>query len=202
VTKAALIGCLGGLLLVSQPELAARMSGVAALAVLPALGAGLWASRHASGLWQRLPEAMTHVDICRRAVAPLRRCVGVLLLGALARLVGGTFALSIAFFYLVPTLDPSAANLTVPLMEVGTFGLVMFVAGLLDAFRRTWSAVLVIAVSLFTIHALDAAAAAGFPATVGGFLPVLAGGAASLAVGVSVLLAVFREPDRAFATTM
>ncbi len=88
VACAALLGGLGGLLLVSGPSLGGPFGDATLLAVMPSLVGGVWAGRYSSRIWQRLPHALTAVDVrCRNPRAPLRLAVASVLVAALARLV-------------------------------------------------------------------------------------------------------------------
>lgn len=202
VAKAAAIGGLGGLLLISAPTLTGPAPGAALLAVLPPLAAGIWAGKHASELWLRLPAALEKVDVRRRVVWPLRRVVAGVLLGAVARLIGGATLLSAALFLSLVAVDAPTAHLPYSMVQLGAFALVMFLSGLLDAFHRPVAAMLVLACSLVAVHALTIGGPGWLTAAVDGTLPVLCAAVIALVLALGKLSLVFREPDQAFAALL
>jgi hypothetical protein len=200
VARAALLGGLGGLLLVSGPFLGGPAGGATLLAVMPSLAGGVWAGRYSSRIWQRLPHAMTAVDVRRRnRRAPLRRAVAAVLLAALARLVAATLVLSLGLHLVLVAVHVSTAVLDVSMVELGVLAAILFLAGLLDAFRRPWGSALVLVTALVLVHALQVAPAAAFPSSAKDSLPVLVAGLCSLVLGACLLNRVFDEPDRAYA---
>ncbi len=85
------------------------------------------------------------------------------------------------------------------MVELGVLAVIIFLAGLLDAFRRPWSPALVLVTALVLVHALQVAPAAAFPSSAKDCLPVLVAGLCSLVLGACLLNRVFDEPDRAYA---
>jgi len=88
--------------------------------------------------------------------------------------------------------------LGVGLVELAVFATVVFLAGLLEAFRRPGSAAAVLVAALLTGQLLPTGST-GVAGAAAGTLPVLAGGIAACCVAALRLGRVFREPDQAFA---
>lgn len=96
----------------------------------------------------------------------------------------------------------STAVLDLSMFELGVLAVIMFLAGLLDAFRRPRGSALVLVTALGLVHARQVAPAAAFPSSAGGCLPVLAAGLCSLVLAAFLLNRVFDEPDRTYAILM
>lgn len=200
VACAAMLGGLVGLLLVSTTSLSGPVGATTLLAMTPSLVAGAWAGRYSSRIWQRLPRALTAVDV--RSVntrVTLRLAVAGVLAAALARLVAAVVVVSLGLHLVVAEVSTSTDGLDLAMVELGVLAVILFLAGLLDAFRRPRASALVLVAALLLIHALRSAPSAVFPLDSGVGLPFLAAGLASLVLASLLLNRTFDEPDRTYA---
>ncbi|MEZ0164202.1 hypothetical protein AB2L27_05405 [Kineococcus sp. LSe6-4] len=165
------------------------------IALVPCLLGTVWASRHLNRIWTVLLAALASTDFGDRSSRRHRRVFGRIIVGAFGRLVLLTAAVSVLTYALVHSVATSGRGLALLLLGLGCFGVVGFVAALLESFSR------LLAAGVVAVVAVVVAAAAASGRLPGPDLPPLA--AAAVAAAVVALWPVARlvsQPDRTLAT--
>lgn len=195
--------CIGGgtgLLIISDPAVEwSSGEPFPVVALVPSLLAGLWAGRHLNRIWTVLLDALASTRLTGRLDGPTWRVFAGIVLGALARLVAATAVLSLAAAALLADTPARQSELLYLLGGLGAFGLVNFLAVLLESFARVRSAALVVGAALAAAATVVLAPAGLLPAQLAP-LP-----AAALAAGLAAVVPVVRlvrRPSRTLATLL
>ncbi|WP_369070215.1 hypothetical protein [Kineococcus terrestris] len=171
------------------------------VALLPSLLGGLAASRRLDSVWTVLVAALAVTTVQERAAARprLARVFARIVAGATARLLlvaAVCSALLLAVLQALPGPGAPVRELVPLLAGLAAFGLVGFLAGLLETFTRAVGAVLVVAAAL---AGSSAAALTGLVDVVPGLLVAAAAASAAALVPLARLV---RHPDRTLATAL
>ncbi|WP_432564492.1 hypothetical protein [Kineococcus sp. SYSU DK003] len=193
---AGLIGGTTALLIVFDPTVEwSSWRPFPVVALIPSLLGTVWASRHLNRIWTVLLDALasTHFGD-RRSSRRSRRVFGGIIAGAFGRLVLMTAVVSVGVFLLVQPGATSGSSVVLLLLGLGCFGIVSFLAALLESFSRLLSAGAVVAVAVLVSLA-----------TVAGLLPwpgppLLAAAVAALVAAVVPVGRLVSQPDRTLAT--
>lgn len=192
---AAAVGGTTGLLIVLEP--AAEWSSGApfpVFALVPSLLASAWAGHHLNRIWTVLLGALASTSLLDRDARPTWRVFAGIVLGAVSRLLLGTALLSAVSLLLAP--EKTQSLLFRLLVGLGAFGVVNFVAALLESFSRVGSAMLVAASALVASLAGIAVPLAWLASASPLVLAALVAGL----VAVVPIIRLVRQPDRTIAT--
>lgn len=165
------------------------------VALVPSLLGSVWAGRHLNRIWTVLLDALASTDLGDRASRRNRRIFGGIIAGALGRLVLLTGLVSVLVFVLVRPGATSGRGLALLLLGLACFGVVGFLAAVLESFSRLAAAALVVGAAL----AASVAGVLGLSPWIQVPSLVLAAVAASV-VAVLPLRRLVSQPDRTLAT--
>lgn len=193
---AAMIGGLLALLIVMDPSVEwASTKPFPVLVLVPSLLGTIWAGRHLNRIWTVLLGALASTTLAERPIRRNWRVFTSIILGSFARLLLGTFVVSVLAFWTLRDTATSDIGLIRLLLGLAAFGVVGFLAALLESFSRLVGAAAVVIASL-----LAAVLALQGPITsLRGSSLIVAALAAIVAATVPIILLV-RHPDRTLAT--
>ncbi|WP_432502601.1 hypothetical protein [Kineococcus arenarius] len=165
------------------------------VALVPSLLGSVWAGRHLNRVWTVLLGSLASTDLGDRSSRRNRRVFGGIIAGALVRLVLLTAAASALTFLLVQPAATSERGLVLLLVGLGCFGVVGFVAALLESFSRLASAA---TVALAALGASAVVVSGALPWT--GVPPLAAAACTAAAVALVPIARLVSQPDRTLAT--
>jgi hypothetical protein len=190
------IGFLLALLIVTDPSVEWSSSApFPVLALVPSLLASIWANKHLNLVWTVLVSALASTMLVDRSQRRNWRVFTRIILGSFARLLLATVVISVLAFVLLRGSATSDAGLFSLLLGLGAFGIVGFLAALLESFSRPVAAL-----------GVTTAALVGAQVALHGPMPVMQGSSLAAAAVVAVLAAswpiaqLVRRPDRTLAT--
>ncbi len=191
----ALIGALLGTLIIIDPSVEwSSTRPFPVIALVPALLGTLWAGHHLDRIWTILLSALASTQLRDRTSRRNWRVFASIVLGAVGRLVLGTGVASAVTFLVLRGDATNETQLLRLLLGLGAFGLVGFLASLLEGFSRLGGALLTVGAAL-----TSAALVVNGPAFLAGQALLVAAVVALLAALVPVVRLV-RQPDRTLAT--
>jgi hypothetical protein len=193
---AALIGLGLGLMLVVDRSISWSLGALPALALLPSTLACFWAGTHLWRFQQVIPHVLSGVAIAEADAGDLGSRPLRLLLGAVARLVLLTGALSALLVLGASVLDAPVSGISV-LVGFGLVALATLLVSLLESVGRAAWALLALAVGLGVDSVLALAGGVGVP---GGSL--IAGASCAVGVAGPASIAVLRDPVTTLATRL
>jgi hypothetical protein len=190
------VGFLLALLIVTDPSVVWSSSApFPVLALVPSLIASIWANQRLQLIWTVLVSALASTTLVGRAQQRNSRVFARIILGSFARLLLGTVVVSVLAFGLLRGSANSDSGLASLLVGLAAFGIVGFLAALLEAFSRVLAALGVTAASL-----------AGAQLALNTSVPNLQNSSLAVAAVVAVLASCWpiarlvRHPDRTLAT--
>lgn len=193
---AALIGGLIGLLLVMDPTLGWGVHGLhPAIALLPSTIGSFWGGYYLWNFYDAIPRGMRGVSLGGASRAAFSDPAMSIFVGAIARLVLATVALS-AVVVALGRWTEGTDSLSV-FVAFGLVGLVCLLIGLLEALTLQWAALLSAAVALGAELAWHNLVNSSTP---GAALAI--GAAAGVVVSLPLLLARLMRSGRVLATTL
>jgi hypothetical protein len=190
------VGFLLALLIVTDPSVEWSSSApFPVLALVPSLLASIWANQRLKLIWTVLVSALASTTLVGRSQQRNWRVFAGIILGSFARLLLGTVVVSVLAFGLLRDSASSDSGLVSLLIGLAAFGVVGFLAALLEAFSR-WVAAL----------GVTLASLAGAQLALHTSIPNLQDSSLAVAALVAVLAAAWpigrlvRHPDRTLAT--
>lgn len=192
---AAMIGGLLALLIVMDPSVEwASTKPFPVLVLVPSLLGSLWAGRHLNRIWTVLTGALAATSLAERPIRRNWRVFTSIIMGAFARLLLGTFLVSALAFWLLRDSASSEIGLIRLLLGLAAFGVVGFLAALLESFSRLVGASAVVIISLVAaVGALEG------PTSFRGSSLLIAA-VAAIVTGIIPIILLVRHPDRTLAT--
>jgi hypothetical protein len=190
------IGGLTALLIIIDPAVEwSSMRPFPVFALVPALLGTLWAGTHLNRIWTVLVSSLASTSLVQRSTSGNRRVFTGIVLGAVGRLLLGTTLASFAVFLVMQGANTNEGELIRLLIGLGAFGVVGFLAALLESFSMV-RAGLVLAVAALAAAAFSLSGLVSAPQ--GSTLVVAA--AAAVIVSLVPLRSLVRNPDRTLAT--
>ncbi|WP_345714330.1 hypothetical protein, partial [Kineococcus glutinatus] len=145
-------GALGGasaLLITLDPTVVwSSSSPFPVVALVPSLVGSLWAGHHLNRIWTVLLEALASTRLAERGARRNWRVFGGIVAGAFARLLLGTALASALAWAALRGMTTDTWGLVALLLGLGCYGVVGFLASLLESFSRLWGAAAVTAAAL------------------------------------------------------
>ncbi|WP_432488959.1 hypothetical protein [Kineococcus sp. SYSU DK018] len=193
-------GAVGGataLLVVLDPSVGwASASAFPVVALVPSLLGSIWANRHLDRVWTVLLDVLASTRLREHARSRAAEVFGGIVAGAFARLLLLTTASSLVLGAVLHADGADPAAVTALLLGLGCFGVVGFLAGVLESYSRLGSAGAVVGVAL----AAEVLAGAGVLGDA--VLPLAAAAVAATATAVPAVVRLVRQPARTLATML
>ncbi|WP_432572589.1 hypothetical protein [Kineococcus sp. SYSU DK005] len=194
---AAAVGAGTALLVVLDPSVGwASSASFPVVALVPSLLGSIWANRHLDRVWTVLLDVLASTRLREHARSRAAGVFGAIVAGAFARLLLVTAAASLVLGALLHRGGAPTSGVAGLLLGLGCFGVVGFLAGLLESYSRLVAAGAVVLAALAgEVLAASGAAGAQVP-------PLAVAALAATAAAVPPLVRLVRQPARTLATML
>ncbi|MCI2238157.1 hypothetical protein MO973_09880 [Paenibacillus sp. TRM 82003] len=194
---AAAVGAGTALLVVLDPSVGWTSTATfPVVALVPSLLGSIWANRHLDRVWTVLLDVLASTRLREQARSRAAGVFGGIVAGAFARLLLLTTAASLALGAVLRTAGAAPSALTALLLGLGCFGVVGFLAGVLEAYSRLAAAGAVVAAAL-TAEVLTGAGVLG-----GAVPPLVAAAVVATLTAVPAVVRLVHRPARTLATML